>query len=45
VYEIDADQELIAQGMACGASRMVGSFVVDGSLPKTSVAVAAGQRS
>jgi anti-anti-sigma factor len=44
-YEIDPNQELIAQGMACGASGMVGGFVVDGSLSKTSVADAAGQRS
>ncbi len=44
-YEIDTNQELIAQGMACGASGMVGGFVVDGSLSKTSVADAAGQRS
>jgi high affinity sulfate transporter 1 len=44
-YEIDANQELIAQGMANGASGLVGGFVVDGSLSKTSVADAAGQRS
>ena len=44
-YEIDTNQELIAQGMACGASGLVGGFVVDGSLSKTSVADAAGQRS
>jgi SulP family sulfate permease len=44
-YEIDPNQELIAQGMACGASGLVGGFVVDGSLSKTSVADAAGQRS
>jgi SulP family sulfate permease len=44
-YDIDANQELIAQGMANGASGMVGGFVVDGSLSKTSVADAAGQRS
>jgi SulP family sulfate permease len=43
-YEIDPNQELIAQGMANGASGMVGSFVVDGSLSKTSVADTAGQR-
>ena len=36
-YEIDANQELIAQGMANGASGLVGGFVVDGSLSKTSV--------
>ena len=44
-YEIDANQELIAQGMANGASGLVGGFVVDGSLSKTSVGDAAGQRS
>jgi high affinity sulfate transporter 1 len=44
-YQIDADQELIAQGAACGAAGLVGGFVVDGSLSKTSVADAAGQRS
>jgi high affinity sulfate transporter 1 len=44
-YEIDPNQELIAQGMCCGASGFVGGFVVDGSLSKTSVADAAGQRS
>jgi sulfate permease, SulP family len=44
-YEIDTNQELIAQGIACGASGMVGGFVVDGSLSKTSVADTAGQRS
>jgi high affinity sulfate transporter 1 len=44
-YRIDPDQELIAQGAACGASGLVGGFVVDGSLSKTSVADGAGQRS
>ncbi|HEX5859389.1 MAG TPA: sulfate permease [Microbacterium sp.] len=44
-YEIDANQELIAQGMACGAAGFVGGFASDGSLSKTSVADAAGQRS
>jgi high affinity sulfate transporter 1 len=44
-YEIDPNQELTAQGMANAASGMVGGFVVDGSLSKTSVADAAGQRS
>ena len=43
-YEIDADQELIAQGVACGAAGFAGGFVNDGSLSKTSVADAAGQR-
>ncbi len=44
-YEIDTDQELIAQGMANGATGFVGGFVVDGSLSKTSVADEAGQKS
>jgi SulP family sulfate permease len=44
-YEIDTDQELIAQGVACGAAGLVGGFASDGSLSKTSVADAAGQRS
>ena len=43
-YEIDVDQELIAQGFACGAAGFVGGFATDGSLSKTSVADAAGQR-
>jgi sulfate permease, SulP family len=43
-YEIDPNQELIAQGMANGASGLAGGFVVDGSLSKTSVADTAGQR-
>lgn len=43
-YEIDLDQELIAQGFACGAAGLVGGFASDGSLSKTSVADAAGQR-
>ena len=43
-YEIDPNQELIAQGMACGAAGFVGGFATDGSLSKTSVADAAGQR-
>ena len=37
-YEIDTNQELIAQGMACGAAGFVGGFATDGSLSKTSVA-------
>jgi MFS superfamily sulfate permease-like transporter len=43
-YEIDPDQELIAQGMACGAAGFVGGFATDGSLSKTSVADLAGQK-
>ncbi len=42
-YEIDPNQELVAQGMACGTAGLVGGFAVDGSLSKTSVADAAGQ--
>jgi Sulfate permease and related transporters (MFS superfamily) len=44
-YELDTDQELIALGASCGAAGLVGGFVTDGSLSKTSVADAAGQRS
>jgi sulfate permease, SulP family len=44
-YEVDPDQELIAQGAACGAAGFVGGFVNDGSLSKSSVAETAGQRS
>ena len=44
-YEIDVDQELIAQGFACGAAGLVGGFATDGSLSKTSVADVAGQSS
>src|SRR4051812_39653047 len=43
-YEIDPNQELIAQGAACGAAGLVGGFAVDGSLSKSSVADAAGQQ-
>ena len=43
-YEIDPNQELIAQGAACGAAGFVGAFPTDGSLSKTSVADTAGQR-
>jgi sulfate permease, SulP family len=38
------DQELIAQGVASGAAGIVGGFVNDGSLSKSSVADTAGQR-
>jgi len=44
-YELDTNQELVAQGMANGATGLVGGFVVDGSLSKTSVADDAGQKS
>ena len=43
-YGLDTDQELVAQGMANGAAGLIGGFVVDGSLSKTSVADAAGQK-
>jgi SulP family sulfate permease len=43
-YEIDPNQELIAQGAACAAAGLTGGFATDGSLSKTSVADAAGQR-
>jgi high affinity sulfate transporter 1 len=42
-YEIDPNQELVAQGGACAAAGFVGGFVNDGSLSKSSVADAAGQ--
>jgi sulfate permease, SulP family len=43
-YDIDPNQELIAQGTSCAAAGFVGGFPVDGSLSKTSVADSAGQR-
>jgi sulfate permease, SulP family len=43
-YEIDTNQELVASGMACGAAGFVGGFGTAGSLSKTSVADAAGQK-
>jgi sulfate permease, SulP family len=43
-HPIDPDQELIAQGAACGAAGLVGGFATDGSLSKTSVADTAGQK-
>jgi SulP family sulfate permease len=43
-YELDVDQELVAQGMAGAAAGLVGGFATDGSLSKTTVADAAGQR-
>jgi SulP family sulfate permease len=43
-YRIDTNQELIAQGASCGAGGLVGGFATDGSLSKTSVADAAGQK-
>ncbi len=43
-YAIDPNQELIAQGVASTAAGVVGGYSTDGSLSKTSVADAAGQR-
>jgi high affinity sulfate transporter 1 len=43
-YEIDASQEMVAQGMANAASGLVGGFAVEGSLSKTTVADMAGQK-
>ena len=43
-YRIDADQELLAEGFAAVGAGLMGSYVTDGSLSKTSVADAAGQR-
>jgi high affinity sulfate transporter 1 len=44
-YEIDVSQEMIGQGAACGAASLLGGYVVDGSLSKTTVADMAGQKS
>ncbi len=43
-YEIDVSQEMVAQGMATGAASLLGGYVVDGSLSKTTVADLAGQK-
>ena len=43
-YAIDPNQELIAEGAASTAAGVVGGYPTDGSLSKTSVADAAGQR-
>jgi sulfate permease, SulP family len=43
-YEIDASQEMIAQGMANAASGLLGGYAVEGSLSKTTVADMAGQK-
>ncbi len=43
-YGLDTNQELVAQGMTNGAAGIIGGFVVDGSLSKTSVADDAGQK-
>lgn len=44
-YEIDVSQEMVAQGAANGVSSLLGGYVVDGSLSKTTVADLAGQKS
>ena len=43
-YEINASQEMVAQGMANAASGLLGGFSVEGSLSKTAVADLAGQK-
>jgi len=43
-YEIDASQEMVAQGMANVGSGLVGGYAVEGSLSKTTVADMAGQK-
>ena len=43
-YEIDASQEMVAQGVANAASGLLGGFAVEGSLSKTAVSDAAGQQ-
>ena len=43
-YELDVSQEMVAQGMASGVSSLIGGYVVDGSLSKTTVADLAGRR-
>ena len=41
-YKVDADQEMIAVGVANAGAGFSGGFVVDGSLSKTAAAVGAG---
>ena len=43
-YEIDASQEMVAQGVANVASGLLGGYAVEGSLSKTTVADMAGQK-
>jgi sulfate permease, SulP family len=43
-YEIDASQEMVAQGMANAAAGLLGGYAVEGSLSKTAVADLAGQK-
>lgn len=44
-YDIDTNQEMVAQGASNAAAALLGGFVVAGSLSKTSVADASGQHS
>ena len=44
-YEIDASQEMVAQGVANAASGILGGYAVEGSLSKSTVADMAGQKS
>lgn len=43
-YEIDASQEMIAQGVANVGSGILGGYAVEGSLSKTAIADQAGQK-
>lgn len=43
-YEIDANQELIAQGLSNAGAGLTQGFAVDGSLSKTAAGVEAGQK-
>ena len=43
-YEIDASQEMVAQGAANAGAGLLGGFAVEGSLSKTTVADTAGQK-
>jgi SulP family sulfate permease len=43
-YEINASQEMVAQGMANAASGLLGGFAVEGSLSKTAIADMVGQK-
>ena len=43
-YEIDASQEMVAQGTANAASGLLGGYAVEGSLSKTTIADIAGQK-
>lgn len=43
-YELDVSQEMVGQGAANALSSVMGGYVVDGSLSKTTVADLAGQK-